>query len=860
MPRAKKPGAAEPKKRSRNGCWPCKNRKIKCGEEKPNCLNCERQGDTCDYSIRLNWFRSDFAQLPPGSTRPALTTRSSSEGEYPRPGGKRKIQDGACGVSQSLLSPPKPSPSPQQVPKQGHSRHGSASSRPPSNGQSRSPEQVRVGSTQTSPRVQCGTAVDPVAKGPNGLPTISQDSLGSVADRAVNNVFEKQTPGFLDHMSAAQLSRIRDHRIAPYPSPVDSATESPPFYGAPFSTPTFPYQAQMLPPYQGPPPTSPFSFSFRRFTEDAAEPQSKRMRLDLPSSEGFSRPAPLSGVLSAAARTSPYMSSIGLNSPRFGALTPATSATGDEYNASMPFNKPASTSHQENLDLRRLSVKSLLSDDSDQPDSGGDTVPPPSIDPYIHHGVDRGFHDLDLPRNNDSIALNGLTPSLSTPGLARTESDGQAEYYTPVEFGFGIHTANTAHSEGGYYTKPVSVSIPMSLGRLPSTLQDNPMNLLYFHHFLNHTARILVPHDCIENPFRSILPQMALQDVNLLHLLLAYSASHRARLLKHPEPANRIALWVQDIFPALSRALNDPSAQISNANLATAIMLASLEIISPNTFEVPIPWQSHLNVARRMLMARGGARSIRRKDTVSYFLSRWFAYLDVLGSLSGGKSDQPLFGGDYWASDDLDNESNFKIDCLIGFTCRCIGILAKIAELARQCLSARIDSDGAVIEDWTPPSHIFSAAQTLRSALHASRMHTHQGCPHRHEGSVDDAWNAEEMVATNEAFHWAGLIHLDRRVIGKASSDPEIQHAVGKIVDALGEVRKGSPAEACLLFPIFTAGCHARDEERRKKLMERLKTMELSGMMQVHKARTLIERVWDTGKPWETLACGEFFG
>lgn len=559
------------------------------------------------------------------------------------------------------------------------------------------------------------------------------------------------------------------------------------------------------------------------------------MRLDSSweRNEGFSRPAPLNGVLTAAARTSPYLSNIGISSPsRFGSLTPGTSTAGEEYNTPMPLK--AATSHQENLDIRRLSVKSLLSDDSDQPDSGGETVPlPPPIDPYIHYGVDRGFPDLDLPRNNDSLALNGLTPALSTPGLARTESDREPDYYTPVEFGFGIHTANTAHSEGGYYAKPVSVSIPRSLGKLPSTLQNNPMNLLYFHHFLNHTARILVPHDCIENPFRSILPKMALQDRNLLHLLLAYSASHRSRLLKHPEPANRIAEWVQDIFTALSRALNDPSAQISNANLATAIMLASLEIISPNTFEVPIPWQSHLNVARRMLMARGGARSIYRKDTVSYFLSRWFAYLDVLGSLSGGKSDQPLFGGDYWATDDLDNESDFQIDCLIGFTSRCIGLLAKIAELARQCLSERIDSDGAVIDDWTPPQHILSAAQALRNGLHASRMHTYQGCPHRHEDDVDDAWNSEEMVATNEAFHWAGLIHLDRRIIGKPSSDPEIQAAVGKIVDALSEVRKGSTAEACLLFPIFTAGCHARDEGRRQKIMERLKNMELSGMMQV---------------------------
>lgn len=55
MPRPKKDGAGPPKTRSRFGCWPCKARKVKCGEEKPTCKNCQRQGETCDYSIRLNW-------------------------------------------------------------------------------------------------------------------------------------------------------------------------------------------------------------------------------------------------------------------------------------------------------------------------------------------------------------------------------------------------------------------------------------------------------------------------------------------------------------------------------------------------------------------------------------------------------------------------------------------------------------------------------------------------------------------------------------------------------------------------------------------------------------------------------------
>ena len=79
MPRPKVPGAPEPKRRSRHGCWyalsvklckqtclllpvltwarrACKAKKVKCGEEKPRCQNCDRNGEAvCDYSIRLQW-------------------------------------------------------------------------------------------------------------------------------------------------------------------------------------------------------------------------------------------------------------------------------------------------------------------------------------------------------------------------------------------------------------------------------------------------------------------------------------------------------------------------------------------------------------------------------------------------------------------------------------------------------------------------------------------------------------------------------------------------------------------------------------------------------------------------------------
>jgi hypothetical protein len=355
---------------------------------------------------------------------------------------------------------------------------------------------------------------------------------------------------------------------------------------------------------------------------------------------------------------------------------------------------------------------------------------------------------------------------------------------------------------------------------------------------------------------------MAVQDDNLLNLLLAYSASHRARLLRQPEPATRIALWVQDIFPNLRHALDEPSEIISDANLATAIMLASLEIISPKAFGVPVPWQTHLDTARQIIAARGGPRRMQtasRGDKVSSFLWSWFAYLDVVGSFSGGRANPP---SSTWILDyDTDEEDDYQIDCVLGFTSQCIRILAKIAELSRICDNERIAPDHSIREDWQPSDDVADRAEKLATDLAASRLHPAKACTHMQStGEAAYQWDSLEMAATNEAFHWGGLVHLHGRIFGKPSTHNDVQSAVREIFGALYKVRRGSAAEGCLLFPMFTAGCHTKDEKQRADILERIKSVERYGMTQVHKARTLMERVWKTGKPWETLRTGEFFG
>ena len=36
--------------------------------------------------------------------------------------------------------------------------------------------------------------------------------------------------------------------------------------------------------------------------------------------------------------------------------------------------------------------------------------------------------------------------------------------------------------------------------------------------------------------------------------------------------------------------------------------------------------------------------------------------------------------------------------------------------------------------------------------------------------------------------------------------------------------------------------------------------MSANAVLQIQKAQTLLQKVWETGKPWESLVSGEFFG
>ncbi|CAK7208729.1 hypothetical protein SEUCBS140593_000271 [Sporothrix eucalyptigena] len=850
MPRPKKPDGREPKSRSRSGCWSCKARKVKCTEERPSCSKCLKGGYQCDYGIRLNWDgrRTKRPQLKAIHLDTGSLMDGGDDGDF--------NDDNASGDDMAVPPPPRP--------------------------QSQHEMQFQINTNVTPPSSSSSTFSVAPSGGSQQMMTFGSFQVSSPTRTQTNRPAAAQGSAstgqfqILTPMAMAPTSPIMTQFSARRPvKPMKTSNSNgalapprqPAVDGSDSRTPLPAAQPPTSQPFVAPESISPAD------SGDTRRQSSKRQRIDSDSSErDFAWTWPMSPSTGSGSLSAPSPHQFP-PPPGFAAKlpvevpSPRNGEDGQQGRAS-PHTSNSLLHYQATNDFRRLSVSSLLSGPFD-PSSAAGTPPasstpnpnpatqtddaPPSDeakrDHHHHHrsscyfGIDAGFQDLDLGKNDDANALSGVRST-------KFGKSNGLDYPPKVD-------------PGGYYSKPVSVRIPRALGTLPPKLTENPMNMLYFHHFINNTARVLVPHDDPQsNPFRTILPQMAINNDNLLSLLLAYSASHRARILDQTEPVMRIALWVQDIFPALRQALDDHKQKISNANVATAIMLASLAIVSPTAFGYNIPWQRHLMLARELIAARPEGLRVDHHSSlegqVCSFLWSWFAYIDVLGGLSGGPTDaSPAWILDYKVYDPQDDD---EIDCIMGFTTRCVYILSQIAELVRRYEPDRLRIMRKDPDAWIPSMQVEMSVESLEVDVRDSMIQPPRPCAHLHRTGDAMRWDRDEMTATNEAYHWAALVHLQRRVLGKPTEHPDVQGPVQEIINCIDRVSFGGTAENCLLFPLFTAGCECLDPATRKNLLSRMQSVEGTGMMQVTRARVLMQKSWGTGKPWETLLSTEFIG
>lgn len=456
----------------------------------------------------------------------------------------------------------------------------------------------------------------------------------------------------------------------------------------------------------------------------------------------------------------------------------------------------------------------------------------------------------------------------------------------------------------------LSHNIPRSLSPLPDILIEVPYYRDLFYHFVHITADVLVPVPrelYPDNPFRTILPQMALGTPHLLSLVLAYAASHRAKYTKQPEPGEIIGQLLSRTFEGLTKSLENKKEAKSDSTLATAVMLASYEVLSA---AVDDSWKTHLHGAREIVLARGMADSLSgglltasegivdhrglmsnessssfgphplrvlKKDITeneaSYFLLRTFAYIDVIGALSSSSASSVLVNNEE-TSQLWTVPINSKIahgagiDFLLGVDLNVIPLFSKVSSLARRRrqlsklpLHLQASEDADISAQALELSDIlYSCCQPESLNFSVNEEQKPKPRPQstssaKYDNQVPNAsYSYAQLNIMNLTFCYAALIHLYRRVLLFPTESETVQSLVSTITELLEtHIPLGSSIEACMSFPIFSAGCEALNPLQQDKYRQRMKGMHRFGAGQIFRANELMEQCWEQRRPWTDL-------
>ncbi|KAL8951251.1 MAG: hypothetical protein Q9222_002753 [Ikaeria aurantiellina] len=358
-----------------------------------------------------------------------------------------------------------------------------------------------------------------------------------------------------------------------------------------------------------------------------------------------------------------------------------------------------------------------------------------------------------------------------------------------------------------YYASPIMTR----LSSLPDALRDRPTDLFYFHFFLDNTARLLVSHDCEDNPFRKVLPRTA----------------HRANLLNHPPPVMRIALWTKDVFQSLRQILTcvEPDKALSNHGLAIAIMLTSMKIVTPKVLETDTALSVYLTAANNMmkhnrLVPSTDASNDTGEGEEASFLNCWLQYLDAMGAVSHLEVDCASSAITAQGQPDEPRSKSVEVDCLSSCSAELMGILSKTA------MAGKFQDQGGISSH---ASKDFQASQIVTSKLADAVLDSYlQRTCHKQRvptGMVEKM----EIQATQRLVSRANIVHRYRILEGRPTSHSSVQYHVQEILETLELVRPGR-MESGILYPLFIAGCEAQTHVQKDVVLDRFHRLEKLGM------------------------------
>ncbi|KAM9892758.1 hypothetical protein OXX79_009807 [Metschnikowia pulcherrima] len=437
-------------------------------------------------------------------------------------------------------------------------------------------------------------------------------------------------------------------------------------------------------------------------------------------------------------------------------------------------------------------------------------------------------------------------------------------------------------------------SIPPSIVPLPEILLKVPYYRQLLHFWINVPAENLVPAPYLykDNPFKKILPQMAMHYPGLLTTILAFAARARDDLEGSVGTHSKIIdQLLGRSCDELLKQLQDESEQTSDGTFATSLLLSCYEVCHSNDFN---KHRAHNTGASQIMLARtrksrlsgdspitpnDDARSSsstsslskRNESDIAYFLSRWFMYVDVIGALSSTR-DRGKYLRAYRNHDSYTpvetiphlDTSGRDIDFLLGFDPELLPHFVNISLLIDEvekytampendpsCLPLYITTAALELKDKFYRS--YEAGEAKRSMMFDEMIEKNGKISH---GRSKDLMTKDNILrSTNKLYYDTGLLNLYRRVLLLPRSSMLVQDLITEMTEIFEYyIEPGSPAQICTIFGLFCAGCDNLNDEKKEFYCERFQGLARQENMNAAKSLVIMNRCWDTGEDWITAA------
>lgn len=450
-------------------------------------------------------------------------------------------------------------------------------------------------------------------------------------------------------------------------------------------------------------------------------------------------------------------------------------------------------------------------------------------------------------------------------------------------------------------------TIPPLLIPLPELLNQVPYYRQLMHFWVNTAADNLVPapkHIYQDNPFKVLLPQMAMEYPAILTTILAFAAKSMSSITRSEAPTEIVDQLIARSCNMLLKMLKDKDEATSDGTLATVLLLSCYEVLSTNDFA---KHRAHTLGARQIIKARRlkdkpftldtdsrlndspDSNSLSRdsiagtEGDVTFFLMRWFVYVDVIGALSATTQSE------YYLSQNDENETNYlpaesvnnlnsidstlhhidpkrDIDYVLGFDVKFLPHLSKTVMLIRKVneylekenknvLPIEILTEALEVKAKLSKAYEEGEARRQERIDKISNFETSETSPRelsRKHKRVNRLIQQDHVLrCTNKFFYNMGLLNLYRRVLQIPRSSLIVQELANEIGSTLADnIESGSSAEICSIFCLFCAGCETLDIDMRQLFSDRFTKLSEMGNVLALKSFKIMQRCWESGEDW----------